>query len=234
MSYDSSALIAALARFSRLLPTEYEPGDALDELVAAETEVLGLAGVGVAMVSRGRMRNVKSSSARVLAAERCQEQRQEGPCVDAHRSGEVVAVGNIAHLSIRWPRYAEVVRRDRIAAVAGIPMRLRDNPIGVVDLYGEQAGNWAESDLEIAQMLADTAVGYVVNADRRLRQHRLTEQLQAALESRVVIEQAKGVLANAYGITPDEAFALIRRHARTSQLRLQTVAHAIVESGLRV
>ncbi|MEC3915099.1 GAF and ANTAR domain-containing protein [Nocardia sp. CDC160] len=234
MSYDSSALIASLVRFARLLMTEYEPDEALDELVAAETEVLGLSGVGVAMPSHGRMHMVKSSGERVLAAERCQELRQQGPCVDAHRSGEVVAVGNIAHLSMRWPQYAETVRRARIAAVAGIPMRLRDNPIGAIDLYGEQAGNWSEPDLEVAQMLADTAVGYVVNADRRQRQHRLTEQLQAALESRVIIEQAKGVLANAYGITPDEAFALIRRHARTSQLRLQAVARAIVESGLRV
>ncbi|MVU76495.1 ANTAR domain-containing protein [Nocardia sp. ET3-3] len=234
MSYDGPALIAALTRFARLLPTEYGADEALEELVAAESSVLGLTGVGVVMLSQGRLRMQKAAGRHVLAAERCQEQRQQGPCVDAHRSGTVVAVGDLAGCAQRWPQYVAVARQDRIAAVAGIPMRLRDNPIGAVNLYEARPRTWAEPDLEVARVLADTAVGYLVNADRRDRQLALTGQLQQALESRVLIEQAKGVISNAKGITPDEAFALIRQHARARQLRLRTVAHAIIETGLQL
>lgn len=234
MSYDGSALIEAMARFARMLPKEYERDEALDELVSAETSVLGLLGAGVVMLADGRLRMATGSGEHVAAAERCQERWQQGPCVDAQRSGEVVAVGDITRYAARWPQFTAVARQKRIVAVAGIPMRLRNNMIGAVNLYEDHNRSWDEPDLEVAQLLADTAVGYVVNADIRQRQQALTGQLRQALESRVVIEQAKGVISNANGITPDEAFALIRRYARTHQLRLRAVAQAVVETGLRV
>ncbi|GAB0105942.1 GAF and ANTAR domain-containing protein [Nocardia sp. JMUB6875] len=234
MSYDGPALIEAMARFARLLPIEYESDEALDELVTAATEVLGVTGAGVVMLTDGRLRLAKTAGDHVTAAELCQEQRQEGPCVDAQRSGQVVAIGDITRCAARWPQYTAVARQHRVVAVAGIPMRLRNNMIGAVDLYENRSRSWAEPDLEVAQLLADTAAGYVVNADKRQRQQALTGQLRQALESRVVIEQAKGVVSNANGITPDEAFALIRRYARTHQLRLRAVAQAIVETGLRI
>ncbi|WP_040811088.1 GAF and ANTAR domain-containing protein [Nocardia concava] len=234
MSYDGPALIEALTRFARMLPMEYERDEALDELVSAETAVLGLAGAGVVMLADGRLRMATNAGEHVAAAERCQVQWQQGPCVDAHRKGEVVAIGDIARCAARWPQFTAVAQQRQIVAVAGIPMRLRNNMIGAVNLYESRSRSWDEPDLEVAQLLADTAVGYVVNADIRQRQHALTAQLRQALESRVVIEQAKGVISNANGITPDEAFTLIRRYARTHQLRLRTVAQTIVESGLRL
>ncbi|MGW4245801.1 GAF and ANTAR domain-containing protein [Nocardia sp. NPDC004722] len=234
MAYDKSALITAFAHFARMLPTDYEPGQALEELVDAETTVLGLQGAGVVMRSQGRLRMVTSRGERVLGAERCQEHYQQGPCVDACRSGEVIVVGDLAQGGGRWPHYTAVARRDHIGAVAGIPMWLPHTGIGAVNLYQEHSRRWADQDLEVARVLADTAVGYVVNAGERRRHSAITGHLQTALDSRVLIEQAKGIIANAYDIAPDEAFTLIRGYARARRLRLREVAREIIESGLRI
>ncbi|MFC9894976.1 ANTAR domain-containing protein [Nocardia sp. NPDC127579] len=134
------------------------------------------------------------------------------------------------------PRVATVSndRIDRIQLVATIPMRLDGTEIGTVALYGEPTRHWSADDLEVARVLTDLATGYVLNAGKRQGQQRLTDQLQRALRSRVVIEQAKGIVAHHRGITPDAAFELIRRHSRDHQARLSAVAHAIVDAGLRV
>ena len=106
--------------------------------------------------------------------------------------------------------------------------------MGSLNIYDERIRHWSEGDVRAARVLADMAVGYVINASQLEQAERTREQLQEALESRVVIEQAKGMLANANGITIDEAFGRLRRHARSSRLPLREVATAVVESGLEI
>ena len=106
--------------------------------------------------------------------------------------------------------------------------------MGSLNIYDERTRNWSDGDVRAARVLADMAVGYVINASQLEQAERTREQLQEALESRVVIEQAKGMLANANGITIDEAFGRLRRHARSSRLPLREVATAVVESGLEI
>ncbi|MBF6241033.1 GAF and ANTAR domain-containing protein [Nocardia otitidiscaviarum] len=234
MAVDQKALVAALSRFARILPTDYDVASALDELAGAVTQILGLAGAGVTVESEGRLRFVTAHSEHIAAVEKHQELAQEGPCVHSHSTGEVVAVADLRERLERWPEYAAAALQHGVAAVAGVPMRLNGISVGTIDLYSSEVRDWASEDLEVAQVFADMATGYVVNADKRRQTQQLTEQLQQALASRVVIEQAKGIIANAAGITPDEAFERIRRYARDHQARLYAVVHAIVDAGLRL
>ncbi|WP_225726337.1 MULTISPECIES: GAF and ANTAR domain-containing protein [unclassified Nocardia] len=234
MAYDSEALMAALSRFARLLPTSYEVSTALDELVGSVTSVLGLIGAGVTLESDGKLRFVTAASEAVAELERCQELAQEGPCVEAHDSGQVVAVPDLETELARWPQYTAIALQHGIFAVAGIPMQLGGNKIGAVNLYQNEPRGWPEGDLEAAKLLADMATGYVVNANLRNQQQQLTEQLRHALDSRIIIEQAKGIIANRHGVGLDEAFALIRKYARAQQTSLHAVTFAIVEVGLRI
>jgi len=121
-----------------------------------------------------------------------------------------------------------------VAGVAGIPMRLADKVIGSLNLYSTEPREWSDEDIAVAAVLADVATSYLVNASK-LRQHeQLSEQLQHALESRVVIEQAKGITAQQQGITVDQAYQRMRRHARSHNASLRAVAEAIVGVGLQV
>ncbi|AKE89570.1 hypothetical protein RAJCM14343_0031 [Rhodococcus aetherivorans] len=232
--FDQDEFMAVLSRFARLLPTPYDVGAALDELVDGVTAVLGLLGCGVSLQCEGRLQFVTAAAEVVGEMERCQEEAGVGPCQYAFDRGEPIAVADVRTRSDLWPDYAEKAREHGIAAVAGIPMQLADEKIGALDLYACEPREWADREIAAAQIFADMATGYIVNSNK-LRQHeQLNAQLQAALDSRIVIEQAKGIIAHARSTTPDEAFRLIRGHARSNQAPVRSVAKAIVEVGLRV
>jgi AmiR/NasT family two-component response regulator len=134
----------------------------------------------------------------------------------------------------RWPEYAATAARHGIRAAAGVPLKLEGTAIGALDLYAREVREWSAEDVAAAQVLADMATSYLVNVSK-LEQHRqLNEQLQQALHGRVVIEQAKGITANARAVSVDVAFDLIRRHARSRSATVRSVAEAIVRSGLQV
>jgi len=121
-----------------------------------------------------------------------------------------------------------------VAGVAGIPMRLADQIIGALNLYAAGPREWSDEDIAVAGVLADVATSYVVNASKLRQQEQLSEQLQHALESRVVIEQAKGITAQQNSVTIDQAYQLMRGHARNNNASMRTVAEAIVAVGLHV
>jgi GAF domain-containing protein len=134
----------------------------------------------------------------------------------------------------RWPEFAATAVRLEVAGVAGIPMRLADQIIGALNLYASGPREWSDEDIAVAAVLADVATSYVVNASKLRQQEQLSEQLQHALESRVVIEQAKGITAQQNSVTIDQAYQLMRGHARSNNASLRTVAEAIVAVGLQV
>ena len=160
--------------------------------------------------------------------------RPRGPCRDAYETGEVVRVSDVREESARWPEFAATATRRGVAGVAGIPMRLADKIIGTLNLYSAGPREWSDKDIAVAGVLADVATSYVVNASMLRQQEQLSEQLQHALESRVVIEQAKGITAFKNAVTVDQAYRLIRRHARNNNASLRMVAEAIVAVGLHV
>jgi GAF domain-containing protein len=127
-----------------------------------------------------------------------------------------------------------VADRHGMSSVAQIPMRVGNLTVGALGLYGPTPRAWTERDLLVGGMLASVASGHIFNTNVLRRQQRLTRQLQHALDSRIVVEQAKGVIANARRTTPESAFELIRSHARKNRIAVHAVAKGIVELGLRI
>jgi GAF domain-containing protein len=232
--YDQPLFLQTLSRFAVVLPARYDLEAALTELTESLTAVMGLSGAGVTMAEHGLLRFVTAVSEASGDLERNQEQEQAGPCRDAFDTGEVVRVTDVRQESERWPEFAATASRLGVAGVAGIPMRLADEIIGALNLYSTEPRQWSDEDIAVAGVLADVATSYVVNASKLRQQEQLGEQLQQALESRVVIEQAKGITAEQNTITVDHAYQLMRRHARNNNASLRVVAEAIVAVGLQV
>jgi GAF domain-containing protein len=232
--YDQPLFLKTLSRFAVVLPARYDVETTLTELTESVTAVLGLSGSGVTMAEEGQLRFVTAVSQASADLERNQEQWQSGPCRDAYDSGEVVRVSDVRVESSRWPEFSAAATRLAVAGVAGIPMRLADRIVGALNLYAPQPREWSDEDIAVAGVLADVATSYVVNASKLRQQEQLSEQLQEALESRVVIEQAKGITAQQHAVTIDQAYQRMRRHARTNNASMRVVAEAIVAVGLQV
>ena len=234
--FDQSLLLQTLSRFAVVLPARYDLPEALSELTESVTSVLGLCGSWVTMADDGQLSFLAAVSQASAELERDHAQLHPFPCPcrDAYSSGEVVRVSDIRQESTRWPEFSASATRLSMAGVAAIPMRLADQVIGALNLYSLEPRDWSDPDIAVARVLADVASSYVVNASKLHQQQQLSEQLQGALESRIVIEQAKGITAYKNGVSIDEAYQLIRRHARNNNASLRVVAEAIVAVGLQV
>ncbi len=232
--YDQPLFLQTLSRFAVVLPVRYDLETTLSELTESVTAVLGLSGSGVTMAEEGRLRFVTAVSEASRELECNQEEQQAGPCRDAYDLGAVVKVTDVREESARWPEFSATAARLNVAGVAGIPMRLADQIIGALNLYSPEPREWSDEDIAVASVLADVATSYVVNASKLRQQEQLSEQLQEALESRVVIEQAKGITAEQHAVTIDQAYQRMRRHARTNNASMRLVAEAIVAVGLKV
>jgi len=232
--FDQSLFLQTLSRFAVVLPSRYDLGSALTELTESVTRVLYLSGSGVTIAEDGRLRFVTAVSQASRDLEVAQEEQQAGPCREAYDNDQVVLVSDVRQESARWPQFSATAARVGVAGVAGIPMRLDDQVIGALNLYSAEARAWSDEDIAVARVLADVATSYVVNASKLSQQEQLNAQLQQALESRIIIEQAKGITAQQHEVSIDKAYQLIRRHARSNNASLRVVAEAIVAVGLQV
>ena len=232
--YNQQLFLRTLSRFAVVLPAHYDLEAALSELTESVTAVLGLCGSGVTMAEEGRLRFVTAVTQASGELERNQEEQQAGPCRDAYETGEVVRVTDVRQESTRWPKFSASATRLSVAGVAAIPMRLADQIIGALNLYSPEPRQWSDEDMAVAGVLANVATSYVVNASKLRQQEQLSQQLQEALESRVVIEQAKGITSQQHSVTVEQAFQLMRSHARNNNASLRIVAEAIVAVGLQV
>ena len=234
--YDQALLLKTLARFAVILPARYDLQEALSELTESVTALLGLCGSWVTMANDGQLHFTASVSQALAEMERDHEQLHPFPCPcrDAYSTGEIVGVTDVRQESTRWPEFSASATRLSVAGVAAIPMRLADQIIGALNHYSPEPRQWSAEDMAVAGVLADVATSYMVNASKLRQQEQLTEQLREALESRVVIEQAKGITAQQHSITIDESYQLMRRHARNNNASLRAVAEAIVAVGLKV
>lgn len=232
--YDHQLYLRTLSEFARTLLTPYDVHAMFNQLADRVTSVLGLAGSGVSLAHGGRLELDTALGEDVAAVELVQERTQVGPCVTAFRSGEIVAVPDLREVPSRWPEYVRVAVEVGILAVASIPMRLGDVTVGALDLYAREVRDWPQEELDAAVVLTDMATVYLINASHHRKQVELTEQLQHALDTRLVIEQAKGMLAVRLSITPEQAFERLRTHARSRSASVQAVAEAVVRLGLEV
>jgi GAF domain-containing protein len=148
--------------------------------------------------------------------ERSQHEHQEGPCRDAYETGEVVRVTDVRHEPARWPHYSATATDLGVAGVAGILIRHGDEVIGALNICSSEPRDWSDEDIAVAVVLANVATSYVLIAASLHDQEQLSEQLQQALDSRVVIEQAKGITAQRNTVLVDHACQLMRDHAATT------------------
>jgi GAF domain-containing protein len=231
---DRDTLLDSLERFAVTLSSGYGIGDVLHNLTEEMGEVLNLSGAGVTLVDDGRQRFVTAAIEVIADLERVQENRQEGPCIDAVATAAPVAVRDIVtgDASKRWPDYTVAAHTAGIQAVAGIPMLAEAVAIGAVNLYDSEPRNWSAEDLRVATIFASIATGYLAHASSARQHQRTAEQLQQALNTRLIIEQAKGVLAAKGNTTVDDAFQTLRNYARSHNARIHDVCRAVVEGDL--
>jgi GAF domain-containing protein len=159
-----------------------------------------------------------------------QLQSDEGPCLDCFQSAAPVSAADLAEAVDRWPSFvAAVAERGDFRSVHALPLRLRGRAIGALNLFRGEPGPLPELDLALAQALADVATIGILQERAIRRGEVLNDQLQLALNNRVAIEQAKGVLAQYGGIAPGAAFERLRRFARSRNLKLAELALRIVD-----
>src|SRR4051794_32591231 len=197
-------------------------------------EVLSLTGAGLTLVHDGQQRFVTAAVEAIATLERVQETWQKGPCIDAVASATPVAVPDIGtgEATERRPDHVIAAKTAGVQAVAGIPMLAEEEAIGAVNLYDSQPRNWSAEDLRVATIFARIATGYLAHASAVRQQQRTAEQLQQALNTRLIIEQAKGVLAAKRETTVDDAFETLRRYAREHNARIHDVSRAVVNGDL--
>ncbi|MEH0824212.1 MULTISPECIES: GAF and ANTAR domain-containing protein [unclassified Micromonospora] len=194
-------------------------------------QLLGVSAAGLLLTDQqGTLQVVAASSERTRLLELFQLQTDQGPCVDCFRTGRPVSVVDLSATG-RWPRFTAAAAEVGFAAVHALPMRLRSEVIGALNLFDSQPGALDEGRLYIGQALADVATIGLLQQRAIHRRDILTEQLQTALNSRVLIEQAKGVLAERLQVDVGEAFALLRSGARSHNRRLSDLAQAIVDGS---
>jgi GAF domain-containing protein len=188
------------------------------------------AAVGIVLADpRGRLEFMAGSNENVKLLELFQLQNHEGPCLEAFHTAEPVINVDLGAAGDRWPRFAPRATTLGFHAVHAFPLRLRGQTIGAMNVFGAaKGGGFHDTDVTVMQALADVASIALIQERAIRRGEALTEQLQGALNSRVVIEQAKGAVAQARGISVDEAFGSIRSYARSNNRRLTEVAHTII------
>ena len=232
--YDHTLFLRTVSEFTGELLAPYEVETVLEDLMTRLVATLGLAGGGVALAEDNVLRFTAALPERVVALERVQVDHRRGPCTVAFHTGHIVAISDLSTEQARWPEYCAAAERLGLTSVAGIPMHLSGAAVGALDLYAGGCRQWHKEDLAAAQVMANMATSYLINASKLHQQQQLNEQLRSALDSRAIIEQAKGSVAATQRISVDEAFERIRRHARNHNVTVRAVAEAIVNLGLTV
>jgi GAF domain-containing protein len=212
------------------LVDEFDLIEFLHMLTDRTADLVGAAAVGVVLADNdGRLEFMAGSDENVKLLELFQLQTHEGPCLEAFRTGQPVININLGKAAPRWPRFAPRATAAGFQSVHAFPMRLRSQTIGALNVFGDtEGGDFNGSDVPIVQALADVAAIALLQERAVRRGELLSEQLQGALNTRIVIEQAKGAVAQAHQISVDEAFRRIRTYARGNNKRLSDVAHSIV------
>jgi transcriptional regulator with GAF, ATPase, and Fis domain len=227
------AVVETFVILADTLVDDYDVIDFLQSLAERCVALLDVSEAGIMLADgSGRLRHAACSNERMRVVELFELQLEEGPCFDAYRSHQPVLCDTAEEAEARWPRFAPRARDAGFAAVSALPMRLRDELIGALNLFSYRPGALDEDDTRLAQAMADVATIGILQ-ERAIHEARdLSSQLQVALESRVLIEQAKGVLAEHNRITVDEAFTVLRGFARDHNRLLSRVAAGVVDGSL--
>ena len=226
-------VVKSLVEMADTLVDDYDIVDMLTGVTDRCVHLLGVSAAGVMLASpAGGLGLVASSSEAMRLLELFELQAQEGPCLDAFRTGEPIEHQNLQAGAGRWPSFSTAALQAGFASALALPLRLRERTLGALNLLSTARAPLAEADIIVARAFADLASLSIAQHRASAEAQRLNEQLSAALASRVVIEQAKGVISERSGIDLAEAFSRLRTYARNHNLRLTDVAQASIDGTL--
>ena len=211
------------------LVDEFDLIEFLQRVTTHTSELVGAAAAGLLLAdNQGRLQLMAASDERAKMLEVFQIQAREGPCQDCFRQGSAVINTDLQEAHAQWPLFAPRAVAAGFRSVHAFPLRLRKRVIGALNLFGNDVGQMPTGDMRVIQALADIATIGLLQ-ERAIRAGEvLTEQLQSALNSRVVIEQAKGILAELHGCNTDEASEMLRAYCHQHEMRLGAIAQAVV------
>ena len=231
---DLNLLLHALRSFAVKMGRSHDVTEMCYELCDRTVDVLSATGAGVSVVDElGGLRFVTATDERIVAIEEIQESSQTGPCVTAYQTLQPVPVSNIGDHP-EWPVYSTRAEQLQLHAVVGFPLVNDGRGLGALNVYNGDPREWTDDDLDVLGVLADMATAFLVQASAMLEARHLVDQLQEALDSRVVIEQAKGILVGEHGITLDAAFSRLRNQSRSTNVKLTDLCTAVVTMGLHI
>ena len=229
MSTREDLIADAFVELADSLVTGFEVTDFLDRLVQRAVTLLDADAAGIMLADgRGQLQVLASSSHDVRLLELFELQGDSGPCLDSFRTGEAVTPPDLAAMRASWPAFAAQAEAVGYSSAQAVPMRLRADVIGAMNVFRHTEGALVGSQLKLARALADVASVALIAERTITARELLADQLQGALNSRVLMEQAKGMLAERTGVTVDRAFVQMRDHARRSGRPLREVAADVV------
>jgi transcriptional regulator with GAF, ATPase, and Fis domain len=229
---DGELLAETFVELTDTLVAGFDMIDFLHVLTDRSVKVLDVSAAGLLLADpRGELRVVAASSEAARLLELFQLQNDQGPCLECFRAGTPVAAADLDAATVRWPKFAAAARDAGFRAVQALPMRLRDQVIGALNLFRAQPGAFDPADIRIGQAMADVATISLLHERSLRHSDTVNEQLQAALNSRVVIEQAKGKLAERLGVDMAQAFSILRDQARNRNVRLSDLAGTFIDGS---
>lgn len=225
-STQGQTLAEILRDFATLLSDDHDTGDILDALGQYCVQLLPVDSVGVLLRDEaGDLQVATASDETARKVEELEAALREGPCTTSMTSGEQVLEPDLEQAAERYPRFVPAALAIGVRSIHGLPLTVRLEQIGALNLISGAPVALGAAQLADAQLLADVAVSYLANRRVIEASTQLTRQLQHALDSRVVIEQAKGKLSERLGIGVTDAFEVMRRHARSRGRKLRDVAN---------
>jgi GAF domain-containing protein len=231
MTVSAAGLRQALDQLADLRTSPVTVEEALERVVASADALFGVDGTALMLVDRDQeLRNLASSDPRAALLEDLQAEHGEGPCVDAFDDKQPVAADDLGNED-RWPGFAPAAAARHLLAVLASPIPYSDQAVGVVAVFAADPHAWTEAEQEAIVAFTDLVAMLILNAMEASERGRLAGELQVALDSRVVIEQAKGVLVGRHGLTTRQAFERLRRQARDQRRPLTEVARGVVSAA---
>lgn len=226
-------LMDAFVEMADTLVDDFDLVDFLHHMTDHTAAISGSSSVGLLLGDEhGRLNFMAATSTGAEHLELYQLQTREGPCVDSVRSGEPVVVNDLGQATDRWPSFAPMAVAAGFESVHAFPMRLRDRVVGALNVFGKGIAPLDETDARVIQALADVATISLLQERALAAAETLTQQLQGALSSRILIEQAKGVIAASNDVTLRQAFENLRRYARSHHVLLSDLAARVVNREL--
>ena len=235
MATRSTRVSAAFVKIADTLVGDYDVLDLLYTLVEQSVELLDAAAAGLMLAGEdGALQVLASTSEESQLVEVLQQQSGAGPCVDCYTTGTPITIRDIAGTKDRWPEFKDAATSQGFRSVHAFPMRLHGRTIGAMNLFRTEVGELTAEDVAIGQALADVSTISLLQ-QRTIRESAVVnDQLQKALNSRILIEQAKGMVAHVENIDTNEAFQRLRSYARANNRNLHETAEAVLNRTLTI